>query len=68
MAFKQFSTKGSYLKENTIVSAEFNLYRAKDDTLLWSGETDTVYSENFEKLGKEYASALVKQLKKDKVI
>lgn len=68
MAFKQYSAKGSYLKENTIVSAEFNLYRTKDETLLWSGETDTVYSKNFEKLGKEYASALVKQLKKDKVI
>lgn len=68
MAFKQFSAKGSYLKENTIVSAEFNLYRTNDETLLWSGETDTVYSDNFEKLAKEYASALVKQLKKDKVI
>ena len=68
MAFKQFSAKGSYLKENTMVSAEFNLYHTKDETLLWSGETDTVYSENFEKLGKEYARALVKQLRKDKVI
>jgi hypothetical protein len=68
MAFKQFSAKGSYLKENTMVSAEFNLYHTKDETLLWSGETDTVYSEDFEKLGKEYARALVKQLKKDKVI
>lgn len=68
MAFKQFSAKGSYLKENTIVSAEFNLYRTNDETLLWSGETDTVYSENFRKLAKEYANTLVKQLKKDKVI
>jgi hypothetical protein len=68
MAFKQFSAKGSYLKENTIVSAEFNLYRTNDEALLWSGETDTVYSENFTKLAKEYAGALVKQLKKDKVI
>ena len=51
-----------------MVSAEFNLYHTKDETLLWSGETDTVYSENFEKLGKEYARALVKQLRKDKVI
>lgn len=68
MAFKQFSAKGSYLKENTIVSAEFNLYRTNDETLLWSGETDTVYSENFGKLAKEYASTLVKQLRKDKVI
>ena len=68
MAFKQYSAKGSYLKENTIVSAEFNLYRTADETLLWSGETDTVYSKNFEKLAKEYAGTLVKQLKKDKVI
>jgi hypothetical protein len=68
MAFKQFSAKGSYLKENTIVSAEFNLYRTNDETLLWSGETDTVYSENFGKLAKEYASTLVKQLRKDKVL
>ena len=68
MAFKQYSAKGSYLKENTIVSAEFNLYRTKDEALLWSGETDTVYSKNFGKLAKEYANTLVKQLKKDKVI
>jgi len=68
MAFKQYSAKGSYLKENTIVSAEFNLYRTSDETLLWSGETDTVYSKNFERLAKEYANTLVKQLKKDKVI
>ena len=68
MAFKQFSAKGSYLKENTIVNAEFNLYRTHDEALLWSGETDTVYSENFDKLAKEYANTLVKQLKKDKVI
>jgi hypothetical protein len=68
MAFKQFSAKGSYLEENTIVSAEFNLYRTNDETLLWSGETDAVYSENFEKLAKKYANTLVKQLKKDKVI
>jgi hypothetical protein len=68
MALKQFSAKGSYLEENTIVSAEFNLYRTNDETLLWNGETDTVYSENFEKLAKKYANTLVKQLKKDKVI
>ncbi len=36
--------------------------------LVWCGETDTVYSKDFEKLGKEYAKALVKQLKRDKVI
>lgn len=68
MAFKQYSAKGSYLKENTIVSAEFNLYRTQDETLLWNGETDTVYSKNFGKLARGYANTLVKQLKKDKVI
>jgi hypothetical protein len=67
MALKQYSAKGSYLKEK-MVSAEDNLYRAKDETLLWSGETDSVYSKDFAKLGKTYASALVKQLKKDKII
>lgn len=68
MAFKQYSAKGSYLKENTIVSAEFNLYRTKDETLLWNGETDTIYSKDFGKLARGYAKTLVKQLKKDKVI
>lgn len=68
MAFKQYSAKGSYLKENTIVRAEFNLYRTQDEALLWNGETDTVYSKNFGKLARGYANTLVKQLKKDKVI
>jgi hypothetical protein len=68
MTYTQFSTTSSYMEENTIVRAEFNLYYTKDEKLLWSGETDTVYSKDFGKLGKEYASALIKQLKKDKVI
>jgi hypothetical protein len=36
--------------------------------LVWSGESDTLYSKDFDKLGKGYAQALVNQLKKDKVI
>ena len=68
MTYLQFYPTSSYLKENAIVSAEFNLYNTKDERLLWSGETDTVYSKDFGKLGKEYASVLVKQLKKDNVI
>jgi len=68
MTWAQATVTDSYLKEDTIVSAEFNLYNLADEMLLWSGETDTVYSKDFAKLGKEYASALVKQLKKDKVI
>ncbi|HJX96530.1 MAG TPA: hypothetical protein VJ324_12975 [Candidatus Acidoferrum sp.] len=58
----------SYLKENTIVRAEFNLYNTRDEKLLWNGESDTVYSKDFGKLGKSYAKMLVNQLKKDKVI
>lgn len=63
-----FYTTSSYLKENTIVRAEFNLYNTKDEKLIWSGETDSVYSKDFQKLGKQYAEMLVKQLKRDKVI
>src|SRR5437879_6118294 len=56
------------VKEYTYVSTEFNLYNTKDEKLLWSGETESVYSKNFGKLAREYARALVTQLKKDKVI
>jgi len=58
----------SYFKESTIVSAEFTLYNTADEKLLWTGETDTVYSKDFRKLAREYARTLIKQLKKDKVI
>jgi hypothetical protein len=68
MAYGGFYPTGTYTKENIIVRVEFNLYSTKDEKLVWSGESDTVYSENFEKLGKGYAQALVNQLKKDKVI
>jgi hypothetical protein len=68
MAYGGFYPTSSYTKENVIVRVEFNLYSTKDEKLVWSGESDTLYSENFEKLGKGYAQALVNQLKKDKVI
>lgn len=68
MAWGQVYTTTSYIKENTVVNAEFNLYNTADEKLLWSGETDTTYSKNFGKLAREYANALVKQLKKDRVI
>ena len=68
MAYGDFYPTSSYTKENTVVRAEFNLYNTKDEKLLWSGETDTVLSKDFEKLGKSYAKLLVNQLKKDKVI
>jgi len=47
---------------------EFNLYSTKDEMLIWSGESDTLYSKDFRKLGKEYAQTLVYQLKKDRVL
>jgi hypothetical protein len=68
MAYGDFYPTSSYTKENVIVRLEFNLYSTKDERLVWSGETDTVYSKDFEKLGKDYAEALVNQLKKDKVV
>jgi hypothetical protein len=67
-AWNQVHRATSYLKEDTVVRAEFNLYNTKDEKFLWSGETDTVYTKNFSKLGKEYTRALVKQLKRDKAI
>lgn len=68
MAWSQVHTTSSYLKEDTIVTAEFNLYNIKDEKLIWSGVTETLYSKDFRKLGKEYAKTIVKQMKKDKVI
>jgi len=68
MANADFYPTNSYTKENIIVRVEFNLYSTKDERLVWSGETDTIYSKDFEKLGKDYAKALVNQLKKDKII
>lgn len=68
MASGNFYATSSYTKENTVVRAEFNLYNTKDEKLLWSGETDTLYSKDFDKLGKDYAKMLDKQLKRDKVI
>lgn len=68
MAWGQVYTASTSAKEYTYVSTEFNLYSTKDEKLLWSGETESGYSKDFGKLAREYARALVKQLRKDKVI
>ena len=68
MVYGGFYPTSSYTKEDVIVRVEFNLYSTKDEKLVWSGESDTLYSKNFEKLGKGYAKALVNKLKEDKVI
>jgi hypothetical protein len=67
-AYGSFYPTSSYTKENIVVRVEFNLYNTKDEKLVWSGVTDTIYSTDFDKLGKNYAKTLVGQLKKDKVI
>lgn len=66
--YSGFYPTSSYTKENVVVRVEFNLYSTKDEKLIWSGETDTIYSTDFDKLGKNYAQTLVKQLRKDKII
>jgi len=68
MAYAQFTPTTSYRRENLVIRVEVNFYSVKNEKLVWSGETDTVYSKDFEKLGKQYAKTLVKQLKRDKVI
>ena len=68
MAYGDFYPTSSYTRANIIVRVEFNLYGTKDERLVWSGETDTIYSNDFDKMGKEYAQALINQLKKDKII
>lgn len=68
MAYGNFYPTSSYSKEKIIVRVEFNLYSTKDERLIWSGETDTIYSTDFDRLAKGYAQTLVEQLKKDKII
>ena len=68
MAYGNFHPTSSYSREKIIVRVEFNLYSTKDERLIWSGETDTIYSTDFERLAKGYAQSLVEQLKKDKII
>jgi len=46
MAWRQVYTTTSYVKENTVVNTEFNLYNTADKKLLSSGEMAT-YSKNF---------------------
>jgi hypothetical protein len=58
----------SYLKENALVRVEFNLFNVRDEKLIWNGETATINSKDFEKLGREFARVLVNQLKKDKIV
>lgn len=68
MAYGDFYPTSSYMQENVIVRVECNLYDTRTEKLVWSGVTDTVYSKDFQKLGKDYAKALIDQLKKDKVL
>ncbi|HTC40808.1 MAG TPA: hypothetical protein VK703_04525 [Candidatus Acidoferrales bacterium] len=68
MAYGNFYPTSSYSKEKIIIRVEFNLFSTKDERLIWSGETDTIYSTDFDRLAKGYAQTLIDQLKKDKII
>ncbi len=68
MAYSDSYPLNTATKEDIIVRVEFNLYATKDEMLIWSGESDTLYSKDFRKLGKEYAQTLVNQLRNDKVL
>lgn len=63
-----YTLANSPKQENAPVRVEFNLYSTKDERLVWSGETDTIYSSSFDKMRKQYALALVNRLRKDKII
>jgi len=66
MAYTDFAPTTSYTRQNIVVRVECNLYSTKDEKLVWSGETDTIYSKDFEKLAKQYAQTLVISSKKIK--
>lgn len=68
MAYANLFPTTTVTKENTVVRVECNLYNTKDERLVWSGESDIVYSKDFGKLGKQYAKLLVNQFKRDKVV
>lgn len=68
MAYGDFYPSSSFRKADILVRVEFNLYSTRNEKLIWSGESDTLFSRDFEKLGKEYARTLVNQLQKDKLI
>src|SRR5258706_4891662 len=58
MAYGGFYPTSSYTKEYVIVRLDFNLYTTKDEKLAGSGETDTVYSKEFEKFDNAYSQSL----------
>jgi hypothetical protein len=68
MAYMGTDPAQTYLKANSTVRAEFNLYNTKDGKLMWSGESGDELEKKFEKLGKNYAQTITRLLKKDKVI
>ena len=68
LAYTSVYSTTSYIKQNTVIPAECNIYNVKDEKLIWSGESDTMLEKSFEKMGKGYAQSLYNQLKRDKVI
>jgi hypothetical protein len=68
LAYTSVYSTTSYIKQNTVIRAECNIYNVKNEKLIWSGESDTMLEKSFEKMGKGYAQSLFNQLKKNKVI
>jgi hypothetical protein len=68
LAYTSVYSTTSYIKQNTVIPAECNIYNVKDEKLIWSGESDTMLEKSFEKMGKGYAQSLYNQLKRDKGI
>jgi hypothetical protein len=68
LAYTSVYSTTSYIKQNTVIPAECNIYNVKDEKLIWSGESDTMLEKSFEKMGKGYAQSLYNQLKRDKAI
>ncbi|MBI3484697.1 MAG: hypothetical protein HY012_06040 [Acidobacteria bacterium] len=57
-----------YMEQYTIARVEVNIYGAHDDKLIWSGLTDAFLKRDMEKVAKDFAKTMVKQMKKDKLL
>jgi hypothetical protein len=42
LAYTSVYSSASYIKQNTVIRAECNIYNVKDEKLIWSGESDTM--------------------------
>lgn len=64
LAYASVYSTTSYIKQNTVIRAECNIYNVKDEKLIWSGESDTMLEKSFEKMGEGYAQSLLQPTEK----